>query len=220
VPALPDPPLNENVIQPPLSESDWDEFQRSKNWKFTSPWLKWFEYLFSSVTGAVQGSGLALLESGDIIPTGRSTARTGFLMCDGTAYQTSQFPALFSAIGYTYGGAGASFNVPDLRNVSPMGAGATVALGASAGASSVNVPHDHSVSSHSHGVGTLGMGGPDSTDQADYAAGAFTFEGASILHVHILSGSTATGGGGTTGSTSPSVNVLHPVRGVNFMIKT
>lgn len=38
-----------------------------------------------------------------------------YLECDGSTLSTSQFNDLFNVIGYTYGGSGTSFNVPDLR---------------------------------------------------------------------------------------------------------
>lgn len=38
-----------------------------------------------------------------------------WLLCDGAEYDTSDYPNLFEAIGYTYGGSGDKFNVPDYR---------------------------------------------------------------------------------------------------------
>ncbi len=40
------------------------------------------------------------------------------LVCDGTSYATATYPTLFSAIGYTYGGSGANFNVPNFSGPS------------------------------------------------------------------------------------------------------
>jgi microcystin-dependent protein len=39
----------------------------------------------------------------------------GWVLCDGASYLTANLPSLFAIIGYSYGGAGANFNVPDLR---------------------------------------------------------------------------------------------------------
>ena len=44
-----------------------------------------------------------------------ATAPRGYVVCDGASYATTQYPELFTAIGYVYGGAGANFSVPDLR---------------------------------------------------------------------------------------------------------
>jgi len=52
-----------------------------------------------------------------------ASAPSGWLLCDGTSYSTSVYPELYSVLGYTYGGSGANFNVPDLRGRAPIGAG-------------------------------------------------------------------------------------------------
>jgi len=62
-----------------------------------------------------QINGLEFLPASSVLYVARSTAPSGFLVCDGTAYQTSSYPRLFQAIGYTYGGSGVTFRVPDLR---------------------------------------------------------------------------------------------------------
>ena len=43
------------------------------------------------------------------------TAPNGYLICNGQSVSTTTYPELFAAIGYLYGGAGATFNLPDLR---------------------------------------------------------------------------------------------------------
>lgn len=55
------------------------------------------------------------------------------LLCDGASYAVADYPFLFAIIGYTYGGAGAFFNVPNLVDRFPIGVG-TKALGTSGGA--------------------------------------------------------------------------------------
>lgn len=47
--------------------------------------------------------------------TAVSSAPDGWLFCDGSSYGTATYPNLFAVIGYSYGGSGASFTVPDLR---------------------------------------------------------------------------------------------------------
>lgn len=44
------------------------------------------------------------------------TVPTGWLMCDGVGYTTSTYSDLFGVIGYTYGGSGSTFNVPNMTN--------------------------------------------------------------------------------------------------------
>lgn len=57
----------------------------------------------------------AATPTGVILPFGGSTAPTDFLLCYGQSISTSTYADLFATIGYTYGGSGSSFNVPDLR---------------------------------------------------------------------------------------------------------
>jgi microcystin-dependent protein len=52
-----------------------------------------------------------------------SSAPAGYLLCDGSSYSTSTYAALFSVIGYTFGGSGNNFNVPDMRGRVPIGVG-------------------------------------------------------------------------------------------------
>jgi microcystin-dependent protein len=106
-------------------------------------------------------------------------APTGWLLCNGSSYSTSAYPELFSVLGYTYGGSGANFNVPDLRGRVPMGAGTGAqnggaGTGAISGGTSLTArtrgafggderlqQHNHTASDsgHTHQVGS--NSGPD-----------------------------------------------------------
>lgn len=63
------------------------------------------------------------LPPGSVFPTARSTAPTGYLLCDGAAVSRSTYAALFSAIGTQFGtGDGSTtFNVPNLKGRIPVG---------------------------------------------------------------------------------------------------
>ncbi len=63
--------------------------------------------------------------SGTVIMTARSTAPSGFLLCDGSAVSRTTYAALFSAISTTWGSGDGSttFNLPDMRGAAPAGAG-------------------------------------------------------------------------------------------------
>lgn len=63
---------------------------------------------FSTVGGASSPVGTVASYAGTSIPV-------GWLQCSGQSLSTTSYPSLFTAIGYTYGGSGGSFNVPDLR---------------------------------------------------------------------------------------------------------
>ena len=63
------------------------------------------------------GGAVGVLPAGAVIPYAGSAAPAGWLMCGGQAVNRSDYPALFSTIGTTYGAGNGSttFNVPDLR---------------------------------------------------------------------------------------------------------
>lgn len=64
----------------------------------------------------------------------------GWALCDGSTVNVSEYQALFSLIGYTYGGNGSStFALPDLRSKVPVGTTAMNAVGQKAGAATASV---------------------------------------------------------------------------------
>lgn len=94
-----------------------------------APWVTKFEEIqqnFEALTQAlVDLMPGSLAQAGDLKMTGRTTAPTGWRLCDGSAISRTQFARLFAAIGTTYGvGDGSTtFNVPDLLGRAPVGAG-------------------------------------------------------------------------------------------------
>ena len=99
-----------------------------------------------------------------------SNAPTDWLKCDGSAVSRETFEALFRVIGTTYGaGDGTTtFNLPDMRNRMPIGAGSTYALNAKGG--STGVPyHTHTltrttnVGVSAHGITQPTFNGPAHT---------------------------------------------------------
>lgn len=59
--------------------------------------------------------------AGAVMGYAGTAAPSGWLLCAGQSVSTTTYAALFSAIGYAYGGAGASFNLPDYRGRVPVG---------------------------------------------------------------------------------------------------
>ena len=103
------------------------------------------------------GTGFTM-PSGTIVDYAGSSAPTDWLLCNGASVSTTTYATLFAAIGYTYGGSGASFTLPDLRDRTAIGAGSSYALGNTGGSSSTtlsisNMPsHNHAVDlNHGHG---------------------------------------------------------------------
>lgn len=91
----------------------------------------------------------ALVPSGAIMQFAGSVAPAGWVLCDGRSLSKNTFTDLFNAIGYTYGGSGNTFNVPDLRDKFPIGKNAG-ALG-STGGSSTKTLTIANLPAHTHG---------------------------------------------------------------------
>jgi microcystin-dependent protein len=93
-----------------------------------------------------------------IMPFAGSTAPSGWLFCTGGELSRADEAGLFSAIGTTYGAGDGSttFNLPDMRDRMPVGAGATYPLGATGGEAThrlsvAEMPsHTHTQNSHNH----------------------------------------------------------------------
>lgn len=60
---------------------------------------------------------------GSIIPYGGSQLPAGWLICDGRSLSKNDYFDLFKVIGYNFGGSDSTFNVPDMREVAPVGVG-------------------------------------------------------------------------------------------------
>lgn len=127
-------------------------------------------------TGGGSSGGLP---TGTILDFGGTTAPTGFVLADGSSLDTTTYADLFAVYGYLYGGAGSSFNVPDLRGRVPAGkddmggvaanriTGGT-ALGGSGGAQThLLTSAESGMPSHQHG-GTTGTVSGDHTHNFTY----------------------------------------------------
>jgi microcystin-dependent protein len=95
---------------------------------------------------------------GLIHPFGAAVEPAGYLLCDGASYATADYPELFAVIAYTYGGAGANFNVPALINRVVVGSGDLWSIGATGGEQDVFLDvaalpsHTHIDSGHQHSI--------------------------------------------------------------------
>ena len=58
---------------------------------------------------------------GTIFPFAGEKAPDTFMICDGSALDVTEYPELFDVIGYSYGGEGDTFNLPDLRGRAIVG---------------------------------------------------------------------------------------------------
>jgi microcystin-dependent protein len=75
----------------------------------------------ANLTGAlpaIDGSaltGVAGTPAGAVIYHAANVPPTGFIKANGASLSTTTYADLFAVIGYTFGGSGSSFSVPDLR---------------------------------------------------------------------------------------------------------
>ena len=78
---------------------------------------------------------------------------SGFIEADGQGLLVTDYPALFGVYGYTHGGSGNSFNVPDLNGRSLKGTTNQGLVGDTVGSDSVTLTVDN-LPEHSHGIGS------------------------------------------------------------------
>lgn len=98
---------------------------------------------------------------GNVQYTARTTAPSGWLVCDGSAVSRVTYSRLFAAIGTTFGaGDGStSFNIPDLRNEFIRGANPS-------GGRPVGASEGDALRSHSH-TGTTSVAGQHTHSYSD-----------------------------------------------------
>jgi microcystin-dependent protein len=64
---------------------------------------------------ALYDSLVSFTVAGSVLWFAADTPPAGTLVCNGALLLVADYPALFSVIGYTFGGSGLDFNLPDLR---------------------------------------------------------------------------------------------------------
>lgn len=87
-----------------------------------------------------------------------ATPPNNWLICDGSSLATTgTYAALFAIIGYSFGGSGANFNLPNLTGRFPLGVGSGVSLAATGGESAHTLllaetpSHTHAFTGTAHG---------------------------------------------------------------------
>lgn len=144
----------------------------------------------------------------------------GFLVCDGALYSTTQYDLLFAVLGYSYGGSGANFGVPDLRGYALVGsdnmgsaAGSAARFfglgpGGVTGALTV-VP---ALASHAHNISTQDPGHTHSASQPPHSHSG-------VITGFSVGGSFGAAAGwalntGTTALAQPTITVNGVVTGI------
>lgn len=80
-------------------------------------WWRFWQTLDERTGGSDGIQSVGAIPAGMIVNFGGSTTPDFYLLCDGLAYKVAEFPDLFDAIGYDYGGNGDFFNVPSLSSL-------------------------------------------------------------------------------------------------------
>ena len=152
--------------------------------------------------------------AGMIFPYAGITEPSGYLFCYGQPLSTTTYAALFAALGYTYGGSGSAFNLPDLR-------GRVIAGQDDMGGSSAN-----RLTNQSGGLNgdTLGATGGSETHQLIEAElPSFTQRNPAVTANPAFGDSApsavAANSNTTVGSDTPHNNV-QPTIILNYIIKT
>jgi microcystin-dependent protein len=171
----------------------------------------------ATITGAIQ-----------MWPTG--TAPTGYLLCNGASVSTTTYATLFGVIGYTFGGSGGSFLLPNYTNRMPYG----TTIGATGGsADAIVVSHTHTATvtdpGHQHLFGVddqvATQGGYNVQSGFAYDAVSTTSGGGVNLYTKRIDNTNnpqttgITVGNSTEGVSGTNAN-LPPYLGINFIIKT
>lgn len=73
-----------------------------------------FRSIYASEIHTSKVNGSAISFPGMITVFGGNTAPPGWVLCDGSSFTTTNYAALFSVIGYKYGGADTTANLPNM----------------------------------------------------------------------------------------------------------
>ena len=149
-------------------------------------------YVLDSVLSSPSAS---LVPVGCVLPYAGSAAPTGWLICDGSTFSSTTYPALYAVLGST--------TLPDMRDRVVIGKSGTKGLNSTGGAADVTLARAN-VPPHYHATGFTG---------------ATIKEPASGTNVTVAT--TATPGNNTqTDTGSPtSFSVLNPYRALNFIVR-
>jgi microcystin-dependent protein len=175
----------------------------------------------------INGSNLSNIQgvnTGLIIPWGSASIPSGFLECNGASVSTSTYADLFAVIAYTYGGSGASFNLPDLQDKTVLSKSNTKSLASTGGANTATPTGNLSGTVANTTLTTAEIAAHTHAFQASGGGGAGASPPRAMATMGVDSGST---GGGGAHSHSLSVNlsasavsILQPYLTLIYIIKT
>ncbi len=156
---------------------------------------------------------------GTIVSFAGSSAPSKWLLCQGQSLSTTTYGALWNAIGYTYGGSGANFNLPDCRGrtiIAPDAGASRVtannALGSAAGSQAIPAHNHYSFIRNSS---SIAYSNNLSTTNSPIT---FTQNGSDSFNYTITSNGGNTPDVGLTSTTGTGTNNLPPYIVINYII--
>lgn len=162
-----------------------------------------------------EGRWNALSPTGSVVAFAGATAPEGWLLCNGAAYNQTDYSRLYGVILLTYGqGAAGTFRVPNLQTRVPLGAGTGFSRGSTGGNASTTLTTAN-LPSHTHGFNrTLYGPNTDGVPRPNLRRLAVGQTEANLISVQSYTGRTTGTGSGTAFSNR------QPYLALNFIIKT
>ena len=136
-----------------------------------------------------------------------------WLACNGQLLNTNEYQTLFSLLGYTFGGSGTNFALPDLRDRFPIGAGTTYSRGATGG-SATHTLSANQMPAHNHDLNVSSA--PGTSHEASGKVLAANRDG--ILHYGATADATLAAGAVSTEGSGAAINHMPPYLSLQFCI--
>ena len=105
------------------NESNWEDFGAVTSAEISQAFLNLL--INPNLNRVPCTESVIVVEVGTIVAWAAETLPDGWLWCNGQLLTVAAYPDLYNVLGVVWGGsAGTNFNLPDLRLVFPLGAGA------------------------------------------------------------------------------------------------
>ena len=125
------------------------------------------------LVGSPISTSNTVIPAGTVVLWGSNTVPAGWLKCDGSTYAIATYPALYSAIGNTFGSSSPNFQVPNLSGRVPYGVSASRALNTTGGVTTVKLTAAQSaLRNHTHPYGDYYNDSSAATSNAATGAGS------------------------------------------------